>query len=134
MKQPTVKCPYCGARAVRRPASAVYGAAARDPGAYLYVCARYPICDAYVAAHQKTGLPMGTLANGNLRHKRIEAHRAFNRLWRDGYMDKWQAYKWLQAKLGLSERQAHIAMFSEYMCDQVIELCGGFGHPLRQAA
>lgn len=66
---------------------------------------------------------MGTLADGNLRHKRILAHKAFDRLWKNGVMTKWQAYKWMQAKFGLSSDQAHIAKFSEYMCDQLIDAC-----------
>ena len=66
---------------------------------------------------------MGTLANGDLRHKRIEAHKAFDWIWRSGLMTKWQAYKWMQGKFGLNESQAHIAKFSEYMCDQLIAAC-----------
>ena len=38
-------------------------------------------------------------------------------------MTKRQAYKWMQAKLALSEDQAHIAKYSEYMCDVLIALC-----------
>lgn len=77
MKKLHVRCPYCGAKATLRPASAVYGNAAKTDG-YLYVCDRYPKCDAYVAAHRKSKLPMGTLANGDLRNKRIQAHKAFD--------------------------------------------------------
>ena len=68
-------------------------------------------------------LPMGTLANGDLRHKRILAHRALKKLQQDCHMEKWEVYIWLQAKLGLDARQTHIGQFSEYMCDQVISLC-----------
>ncbi len=66
---------------------------------------------------------MGTLANGDLRNKRIKAHKAFDRIWKYGIMEKWQAYRWLQAKFGLRSDQAHIANFSEYMCDQLILVC-----------
>lgn len=90
---------------------------------YLYVCDRYPQCDAYVGAHQGTKLPMGTLANGDLRNKRIQAHKAFDWLWKSGLMSKQQAYIWMQAKLGLDSQQAHIAKFSEYMCNQLIIVC-----------
>ncbi len=38
-------------------------------------------------------------------------------------MTRAQAYKWMQAKLGLSKQQAHIAMFSDYRCDQLIQAC-----------
>lgn len=126
MKRVNIKCPYCGSRAFLRPAAVVYGPNALDPTARYYVCARYPACNSYVAAHKHSLRPMGTLADGALRHKRIEAHTAFNRLWRDGLMSKRQAYLWLQAKLGLPEREAHIGKFSEFRCQQVIELCGRY--------
>lgn len=38
-------------------------------------------------------------------------------------MSRRQAYRWLQAKMGLPEREAHIGKFSTFRCDQVIELC-----------
>ena len=107
MKRIQIRCPYCGAKATLRPSSAVYGDAAKTDG-LLYVCDRYPKCDAYVAAHRKSRLPMGTLANGDLRHKRIETHKAFDWMWKSGLMSKRQAYKRRQAKLGLSEDQAHL--------------------------
>ena len=83
MKRVNIKCPYCGSQALLRPASVVYGGKAKDPAAPYYVCAHYPACDAYVAAHRRTRLPMGTLANADLRRRRIQAHAAFNRLWAD---------------------------------------------------
>ena len=99
-----------------------------------YVCARYPICDAYVAAHKKTCLPMGTLANAELRRKRIQAHAAFGRLWEDGLMSKKQAYLWLQAKLGLPGEETHIGRFSTFRCEQVIQLCESFFCTNKKAA
>ena len=118
-----IRCPYCGAHAVCKPASAVYGTDTIDPKSYLYLCSNWPSCDAYVSAHRKTDRPMGTLANGRLRHKRILAHRALQNLQKERHMDKWAAYIWLQANLKLDEDHAHIGMFSEQMCDQVISLC-----------
>ena len=108
LKQKQIKCPYCHAHASLRPASLVYGSTPQTRGKFLYVCDRWPACNAYVSAHERTLLPMGTLANGDLRHKRILAHRALI---------------WLQAKLGLDAHQTHIGQFSEYMCEQVISLC-----------
>ena len=80
MKRVKIKCPYCGSQALLRPASVVYGPKASDPAATYFICARFPACDSYVAAHRDTRLPMGTLANSELRRKRIEAHRAFGHL------------------------------------------------------
>lgn len=123
MKQVHVKCPYCGARAFLRPASAIYGAKAVDPDAPYYVCSRYPSCDSYVAAHKASRLPMGTLANAELRRQRVLAHAAFKRLWESGLMTKKQAYRWLQVQFGLPEPEAHIGKFSTYRCQQVVRLC-----------
>ena len=126
MKRVNIKCPYCRSQAFLRPATVVYGQGHSEPNTELYVCARYPICDAYVAAHKKTGLPMGTLADRSLRQKRRQAHIALNRLWEQGLMTRKEAYRWLQVQLSLPESEAHIGRFSAYRCEQVISLCGRF--------
>lgn len=126
MKRVNIKCPYCGSRAFLRPATVVYGKKAVVSDAPLYVCAHFPACDSYVTAHKSSLLPMGTLANAQLRHQRIKAHTAFNRLWQSGLMNKKQAYRWLHLKLGLPESEAHIGNFSTYRCKQVVQLCNGF--------
>lgn len=78
-----VRCPYCGRMARLHPASYVYGSDNLDSESYLYVCDGYPDnCDAYVGAHKKSLLPKGELADGQLRNKRILAHRALNTLWK----------------------------------------------------
>lgn len=122
MKRLTVRCPYCGSKASKRPASYVYGEKA-DKSSYLYVCDRYPVCDSYVAAHEKSGLPMGTLANADLRKLRIEAHKALDIIWQSGYMSRTQEYKWLQAKLDLPASEMHIGHFNEYYCKLLIAEC-----------
>jgi len=120
MKRKIIKC-HCGAHAMKRPASVVHGDKAQ--GKYLYICSRYPACDSYVGVHKKNLEPLGTLANKEMRLKRIEAHRIFNRLWESGLMKKWEAYSWLAATLCLNRQQAHIALFSVYMCNEVIAEC-----------
>ena len=134
MKRFHMRCPYCNSLAVRRPARDIFGADAKEPGGYLYVCARYPKCNAYVNAHKKSGLPMGTLADPDLRRKRILAHRALDSLWKHGPLTKKQAYRWLQGALGLPEAQAHIALFSHYQCDRVIALCSNPTDQVRKSA
>ena len=134
MKQINIKCPYCGSRAYLRPASVVYGDHTDDAGAKLYVCARYPACDAYVTAHKDTLLPMGTLADRNLRRKCMEAHAALSRLIDSGLMTRKQAYRWLQTQFGLPESEAHIAKFSELRCQKVIDLCRTFSQAQARAA
>lgn len=133
-KKKQIRCPYCGANASLRPASVVYGEATKTADSYLYVCDRYPKCDSYVGAHKRTKLPMGTLANGDLRNKRIQAHKAFDWMWKSGRMTKWEAYKWMQGKLALNDEQAHIAKFGEYMCDRLIIECNIAHENMKMAA
>lgn len=124
MKRINIKCPYCGSRALLRPASVVHKHTI--PGEEVYVCARFPACDAYVSAHRDSHLPMGTLADKSLRIKRRQAHIALSQLWERGLMTRKEAYRWLQVQLGLPESEAHIGRFSAYRCEQVIDLCGRF--------
>ena len=124
MKRINIKCPYCGSRALLRPASVVHKHTV--PGEEVYVCARFPACDAYVSAHRDSHLPMGTLADKSLRIKRRQAHIALSQLWERGLMTRKEAYRWLQVQLGLPESEAHIGRFSAYRCEQVIDLCGRF--------
>ena len=133
MKRVNIKCPYCGAQAHLRPASVLFGEKAIDPTAPYYVCSHYPACDAYVAAHRHSSLPMGTLANGALRRKRIDAHAAFKQMWESGLMNKKQAYRWPQVQFGLPECEAHIGKFSTFRCEQVIQLCNSFLSPANRA-
>lgn len=122
-KKQKIYCPYCGAEAKLRPASVVYKENTIDETAYLFVCDRYPKCDSYVNAHRDSKRPMGTLANSELRNRRILAHHALAKMWEKGVMSKEQAYKWLQVQFGLDKDHAHIGLFNEYMCDRVIDKC-----------
>ena len=126
MKRPNIKCPYCGSQAFLRHASALGKSGPTYNGKQFYVCARYPRCNSYVAAHEHSRLPMGTLASPRLRRLRHETHLAFDRLWQEGYMSIDEAYRWLQTQLSIPKTEAHIAMFSEYRCEQVIRLCSAF--------
>jgi len=126
MKHPNIKCPYCGSQALLRPASVLGKKSPVYAGRQFYVCAKYPRCNAYVPAHAHNNRPMGTLANPELRWMRHETHLVFDRLWQEGYMSVNEAYRWLQTQLGLPESEAHIGMFSEYRCAQVIRICKGF--------
>ncbi|MCQ5059266.1 zinc-finger-containing protein [Agathobacter rectalis] len=121
IKQPEVKCPYCGRMAVLRDASYVYKENALDK--YLYICSGYPECDAYVGVHAGSLRPKGSLANGDLRHKRIETHRLFDAIWKNGIFSRKEAYRWMQDTFSLNSSQAHIGQFSDYRCDCLMNEC-----------
>ena len=116
-----IRCPYCGAAAVIRPAAEIYQDATRTDK--LYVCSNYPACESYVGMHPHTHQPYGPLANGDLRHLRVRAHRLFDQLWQRGAMSRQDAYKWLADFFDLPLSDAHIGMFSEYRCNALIQKC-----------
>lgn len=116
-----IACPYCGAPAVLREGSFVYGEDSMVDK--LYVCSNFPVCNAYVGVFRDTDIPKGTLADSELRNKRIQAHRSFDEIWKQGIMTRGQAYQWMQHKFSLTKAQAHIGYFSDYMCLQLIEAC-----------
>lgn len=116
-----ITCPYCGAPAILRDASYVYGE--RSLTDKLYVCAHYPKCDAYVGVFKNSDIPKGTLADSELRNKRIQAHRYFDAIWKQGIMTRSHTYQWMQYKFGLTKEQAHIGYFSDFMCLQLIAAC-----------
>lgn len=123
MKNYQIQCPYCGANAVLKSAAKMFGKKAREPNRYLYVCANWPICNSYVMAHMGDLQPMGTMANAELRHKRIMAHKALQAYQKASLTTKWASYIWLEGKLGLDQQRTHIGMFSAEECDRVIALC-----------
>lgn len=117
-KRNEMRCPYCGAPVVYRSADGIYQD--NSSNTMLYVCARYPVCDAYVRTHPGTRTPVGKMANRELRALRRTAHSYFDQLHRSGYMSKQEAYRWLAGTIGAPLSQAHIGYLGEYYCKQVI--------------
>ena len=61
----SMRCPYCGSPVIYRSADGIYRDNSR--GTMLYVCSHYPECDAYVRVHTGTNIPVGSMANHELR-------------------------------------------------------------------
>jgi ribosomal protein L37AE/L43A len=114
------RCPYCGSPVVLRSADGIYHE--NKCGAKLYVCSRYPACDAYVRIREGSkNIPMGSMANGELRALRIEAHRCFDRIHQSGLMSRQDAYAWLAGIVSAPLTHAHIGQLGEYYCKVVID-------------
>jgi len=95
----------------------------------FYSCTRWPECDGTVGCHPGTTTPLGTPANKATRQARMDAHNAFDALWKpmDGQRKRYRsaAYTWLAHELGQSE--VHMGEMSAEECGRVIELCDGMG-------
>ena len=68
----------------------------------LYVCSNYPECNAYVGVIPNTNIPKGTLADSELRNKRIKVHRVFDEIWKNKIMTRNEAYNWMKFQFGLT--------------------------------
>ena len=88
----------------------------------MIACENYPTCDSFVSTH-KNGMPLGRLANKNLREWKIRAHNAFDPIWKDKKMKRNEAYKWLSEQLGIPEEYTHIGMMSVNSCKKIVSIC-----------
>lgn len=116
-----MRCPYCGSTVVYRSADGIYHDNSNQT--MLYVCSRYPECDAYVRVHAGTNIPVGTMADGRLRALRINAHRYFDQIYKKGLMSKQEAYLWLADLIGAPLSESHIGHLGDYYCKEVITKC-----------
>lgn len=66
------------------------------------------------------GSPLGEPADARTKKARIEAHDAFDRLWRHGPLTRPGAYSWMAETLGLSKDAAHIGKLSHGACTELV--------------
>lgn len=106
-----VKCGECGAPMELRKSSRY-----KSP---FWGCSRFPACRGTHGAHPN-GVPLGIPANKETKQARIKAHDAFDRIWKDGHMPRWKAYKWLAKQMGVAEW--HFGESSVGECNRAIEV------------
>lgn len=113
-----VFCPYCGRQAELVDSKVIYG---KSYGHKVYLCRN---CMAYVGCHKGTDKPLGRLANAELRRWKMEAHAAFDPLWKYGRFKgkRNAAYAWLAQKMGLPVEKTHIGMFDVAECQRAIQI------------
>jgi hypothetical protein len=113
------RCPFCNSRVSLIDSAKVFGYSY----GFIYLCDAYPKCDARVKCHPRTIIPMGTLADRELRRWRSLAHRKFDPLWQSGVFSSRQAaYKWLSKAMRLPLERTHVAMFDIRQCQRAITL------------
>lgn len=101
--------------------SEIYG---KEYGAwpYAYIC---NTCDAYVGIHPDTDIPLGTLANEQLRGARKAAKGHFFRVLKAKRWERNDAYAKLARLMGIPPEECHFGMFDLHRCTQVITIMKG---------
>jgi hypothetical protein len=113
-------CPYCGGNVSLKDSSIIYHGVSYGN---VYICENYgQTCSAFVGVHKGTIIPLGTIADYDLRQLRKECHSHFDKLWKEGKMTRKEAYHWLHQSMNLSKRQAHIAKFDTKLCLDFLDL------------
>lgn len=118
------ECPYCGSKVELVSNAEIYG---RTYGEWpwAFMCTD-DSCGAYVGIHPFTAIPLGTLANAQLREARKAAKAAFNPRWQRGSMSRSEAYAWLAQQLEMPNvGECHIGWFDVATCRRVVEICKG---------
>jgi len=115
-----MKCDYCGSAPELVTGAEVYPHLPKLRDKWIWRCQP---CKARVGCHPGTQVPLGRLANAELREAKQAAHAAFDPVWKDGHMKRGQAYSWLAERLGIHGKDCHIGMMNEEQCRRVVELC-----------
>lgn len=101
------QCHYCFSEVTIKTHMEVYG---KNFGnwPYMYQCT---CCDASVGIHKGTNVPLGYLADKNLRSKRIEVKASFFKLKEDYNLSTKEAYSLLAGQMKYSKKNCHFGMF-----------------------
>lgn len=118
----TPRCPYCGRDAKLVMGHDVYPHRP-DLGSKSFWKCGY--CQAWVGCHPRTTVPLGRLANAQLRQAKQRAHALFDPRWlrqRDKGAARVKAYAWLAEKLNIAPENCHIGEFDFETCQRAIEV------------
>ena len=125
-----ITCPYCKIPAVLVTGRDVYPHIKNLHHKKFWKCSP---CEAWVGTHENSleFKPLGRLAKKELRDLKMKAHMVFDKFWKDGPMQRTEAYTRLAAALGVETTKCHIGWMSEEECRKVIEICRGWKYEPR---
>lgn len=109
---PTI-CRYCQGTVIIANNSYIYNGTSYGDYPWIYVCTS---CKACIGMHPETDIPLGTLANAELRKVRMEVKNKFNPLWQGRKMSRTEAYQRLAKAMGISQSKCHFGMFDLKEC------------------
>lgn len=115
-------CRYCNGSVRIVGHAAIYHGRTYGEWPWVYRCED---CEARVGMHPFTNLPLGTLADDDLREVRNRCKKPFERIWegRSPLMGRTQAYRWLAEQLGKSIAECHFGLFEADDCERAERLC-----------
>lgn len=111
-------CPYCGKKPVLVYTRLLYRSGEYDGKSWL--CEP---CEAWVGCHRGSDVPLGRLANAELREWKVLVHGVFDQLWKSGQYSRTNAYKKLAIKMRIPIERCHIGMFTVEQCKQAYNIC-----------
>jgi hypothetical protein len=116
-------CPYCDKPTIEVTGDEIYGQGRGYGHIKMYKCSGS--CDAYSGSKLENGIrvPMGSLANKELRELRKKCHKLFDANWKgksNERLARRKCYFWLQEFTNLPEELAHIGMFNIEQCNILI--------------
>jgi len=56
----------------------------------------------------------------------MTAHAVFDRIWKEKYMRRGEAYAWMSEEIGLGEGEAHIGRFNMEQCERLIAIVDAY--------
>lgn len=79
-------------------------------------------CDAYVGVHTGTEIPLGRLANKELRQLKSKCHSLFDPAWKEKKIKRRQAYSILAYKMSIPVNECHFGWFDKDLLNKAINI------------
>lgn len=112
-----VICSYCSSEVIYTSNAVIYG---KEYGnGRVYKCTG---CDAYVGVHTGTDIPLGRLANKELRQLKKQCHALFDPTWKAKKIKRRQAYSILAMRIGIPVNECHFGWFDKDLLIKAIEV------------
>lgn len=130
---PTI-CPYCSGPVSLVNNAQIYG---KSYGSWpwAYRCQDRE-CNSHIGLHPYTAIPLGTIANAELRAARMAVKIVFNPIWQShggAYRSaRSKAYVWLAAQMNISVARCHIGWFDLHMCNRAVQVCKTYPYPQKE--
>lgn len=112
-------CRYCGASVRLVNNSEIYGREFGD-WPFAYFCSG---CRAYVGLHPKTDIPLGTLADDELRKARNQCKKVFHAVMERSGLSRTRAYQWLADQMEIEVDHCHWGWFEVDQCKRAAAIC-----------